>query len=90
MLLWQKSPNHETKGKEGNDVVHWKVLNWGVVVIFIIMRVFSVKYEGVQGGMAEGRNFLGGYGSMLERDCLDHNRVVEIRGQISRNWSLIV
>lgn len=48
------------------------------VYIFIIMKTFSVKHEGIWEGKTGGRNFLGGYGSTLERDILDWNRVVEV------------
>ena len=44
-----------------------------VVSIFIIMRVFSMKYEGVKEGKTGGRNFLRGCGRTLERDDLDGN-----------------
>lgn len=45
-----------------------------VVSIFIIMRVFGVKYEGIKKGKTGGRNFLGGYSSTLERDDLGQSK----------------
>ena len=68
-----KISKQETEGKDADDVVHWKVLNWGVVFIFVIMRVFSVKCEGVKEGITRGRNFLGSCGGTLERDYLDQD-----------------
>lgn len=44
------------------------------VSIFIIMRVFSVQYEGVKEGKTGGRNIIGSYGRTLGRDDLGWNK----------------
>lgn len=76
VLLWPKSPEHETPGKEVDDVMHWNVLNWGAGSTLIIVRAFREKV-GAKGDKTGGSSFPGGWAALLvgasgwRKDCRD-------------------